>query len=263
MPHTNDQVLSAVRRSGQFYFEQITDQHTLSSGIAHCSAEYPLLAECNHLREVILPQSGTLADFYDEVQAFYADRNLTCHRWVPAADTPIEPLEAFLTRHGYVTRRKTCMVWADDIDLPTRDDVRILPGRPMRQALRDLRLTDDRFDQQVRAQLADSRLERMDDPTYDAFVAMQGKSPVASGVLIQVGDIARVENIFVGPSHRRQGIATHLMHDLLALARRLAMRITVLETESDNHPAIALYQRCGFTQAGSYVQFIAPEVQAG
>jgi ribosomal protein S18 acetylase RimI-like enzyme len=53
------------------------------------------------------------------------------------------------------------------------------------------------------------------------------------------------------------------MHDLLALAKRLAMRITVLETEADNQNAIALYHRCGFRTAGSYVQFIAPEAQTG
>lgn len=262
MPHTNDEVLSAVRRSGQVYFGQLTEQHTLSAGIAHCAPAYPLLAECNHLREVILPNNGTLANFYEEVQDFYAAQHLTCHRWVPAAETPVEPLEAFLAERGYVTRRKVAMVWDQEVDLPTRNDVRILPGRPMRQALHALRLTDERFEPHVLAQLAESRNERMDDPQYDAFVAMIGKTPVASGVLIQVGDIARVENVFVTPDCRRRGIATHLMHDLLALARRLALRITVLETEDDNHAAIALYRRCGFRPAGAYVQFIAPLQQA-
>ncbi len=261
MAFTEDDVLSAVHRSKQAYHDQISEKQTLSCGIAYRSTDYPRLFECNHLREVILPTQGTLAEFWDEVQSFYAEHELTCYRWTPAIGSPIEPLEAFLAERGFGAQRHATMVLNHDVDLPVREDIRVLPGRPMRKAIHDLRMTDARFDEDTRAMLAESRNERMDDPQYDMFVAMQDKTPVASGVLMQVGDIGAIENVFVAEHARRQGVGLALMGELLALARRLALRIIVLETEIDNHAAIALYERCGFSVAGSYVDFVAPETQ--
>jgi GNAT superfamily N-acetyltransferase len=216
------------------------------------------LAEGNQLREVILPPDGSLDDAWNEAAAAYDARGLPCHRWVPAAGTPVEPLERFLTGRGFTRRRYTTMVWTDPRDLPLRDDTRVLPARAMRQACRQLRLDDTRYDPATRELLADSRNERLDDPQYDQLIVMAGATPVATGVLLQVGDIGRIDNIFVAEPFRRQGYGLTLMAHLLALSRRLALRITVLELEEHNEPARALYTRCGFEPAGTRVEFVAP-----
>ena len=87
---------------------------------------------------------------------------------------------------------------------------------------------------------------------------MVGGKPAGAGVLLQVGEIGRIENVFVAEAFRRRGVARSIMHHLLALSRRLALRITVLEVREDNAPAIALYDGCGFESAGTLVEFIAP-----
>jgi ribosomal protein S18 acetylase RimI-like enzyme len=254
------EAIAAAHRSAQVYYEQITEQTALSAGVAFTCPEYPTLDEGNQFREVILPRDGSLADVHAEVTDFFDRHGLRCYRWVPAAGTPIEPLEAFLLERGYTLHRSQCMVLTRDVDVPASDDVRILPARAMRQALRVLRMADTRYDPAMRAILADSRNERLDDPSYDQVVAMIDKQPAGTGVLMQVGDIGRVENVFVAERFRRRGVARSIMSHLLTLNRRLALRITVLEVDEGNIPALALYRQCGFDPAGPRVEFIAPGV---
>ncbi len=257
---TPNEAIAAAHRSAQVYYEQITEQTALSAGVAFTCPEYPTLDEGNQFREVILPRNGSLADVHAEVTDFFDRRGLRCYRWVPAAGTPIEPLEAFLLDRGFRAQWSTCMAWHRDVDVPVRDDVRILPARAMRAALRELRLGDTRFTPDEREMLADSRNERLDDPSYDQVVAMIGKVPAGAGVLMQVGDIGRIDNVFVAEAYRRRGVARSIMSHLLTLNRRLALRITVLEVDEGNIPALALYRQCGFDPAGTRVAFIAPDV---
>ncbi len=255
----DEHALAACRRSGQVYHEQLTEQTALTAGVAFTCREYPTLHEGNQFREVVLPESGSLSAAYDEVAGFYQSRGLTCFGWVPAAGTPIEPLEAFLSTRGFTTRTNLCMVWNREVDLVGEAGIRILPARPMRKALQELRMSDTAYDEATRRMLVESRNDRLDDPQYDQMVAMIGDEPAGTAVLLQAGEIGRIENVFIAEQFRRRGVGLALMAHLLAMAKRLALRITVLETTPDNEPAIALYHRCGFDPAGTYVEFEAPE----
>jgi len=252
--------LAAVRRSNQAYYEQITEQHTLNCGIAFMCPQFPELYDGNHLREVIIPPKQSLAEAFDEVEAIFRSRGLQCYRWVPAAGTPIEPIETFLVSRGFRSAHELAMVLTREVQIPARSDIRIAPARAMRKALREIKLADTRYHESKRPMLADAKNERLDDPQYDMFIATVDGAPAATGTLFQVGDIGSIQDIFVTEPFRRQGVGLAMMHYLLSLSRRLAMRITVLEVSPDNQPAIALYQRCGFEPGGSYVEFLAPSV---
>lgn len=255
----DERAMAACRRSAQVYHEQFTEQTALSAGVAFTCPAYPNLHEGNHFREVVIPESGSLASVFDEVHDFYTRLGLICYAWVPAAGTPIEPLEAFLSQRGFTTRENLCMVWNREVDFPAVPDVRILPARPMRKALRELQMNDTTYDEATRRMLVASHNDRLDDPQYDQVVAMIGNEPAGTAVLLQAGEIGRIENVFVAEQFRRRSVGLALMAHLLAMAKRLALRITVLETTPDNAAAIALYQRCGFDPAGTFIEFRAPE----
>ena len=57
-------------------------------------------------------------------------------------------------------------------------------------------------------------------------------------------------NIATDKKMRRQGIGTHLLQELLRLARELALTEIFLEVRRSNAAAIALYERFGFVQIG-------------
>ena len=255
--------LAAVRRSGQVYFAQIAEQTSLSCGVALTCARYPGYHNGNQLREAILPSGRSAGECFDEAQAFYAQQGLRCFRWVPAAVQPIEPLEAFLAGRGYVTARNLAMKWTQEAAITVNPRVKLLPARAMRSALRQVILSNSVHPPEVRAMLADVTVERLDDPSYDVYVALLDGRPAGYGGLLQAGDIGRIENIFVAETCRRQGVGRTLIAHLLALSKRLALRITCLETTEGNAAARALYERCGLEAGGMYVEFLAPEVQPG
>lgn len=60
------------------------------------------------------------------------------------------------------------------------------------------------------------------------------------------GREALIDEIFVAPSHRGQGLATALVEVSLEKARALETKAVFLETESDNPQSRLLYERLGF-----------------
>lgn len=250
--------LAAVRRSNQKYHEQLAEQVTLSCGVAFLCPQFPELAESHQLREAVLPAGMSMSQAFNEVRSAFAARGLRCARWVPAAGQPIETMEAFLLDHGFIRRDRLALVWTGGMPPSVRGDLRFLPARAMRKALHSLAASDTSRDPAAREAMAVAENERMDDPQYDTIVAMLAGHPVAFGTLHQVGEIGRVRNVFVAEPQRRQGVGTALMHHLLAMSKRLAMRITVAETLADDDAGIAFHVRCGFEPAGRYAEFVKP-----
>ena len=61
---------------------------------------------------------------------------------------------------------------------------------------------------------------------------------------------ADVMNVAVAPAFRRQGIGEGLMIALMDALRDKGMESLTLEVRASNSPAIALYDRLGFTEVG-------------
>ena len=63
-------------------------------------------------------------------------------------------------------------------------------------------------------------------------------------------DSADMMNIAVHPEYRRRGIAEALIDALVNALREKGSRALSLEVRASNDPAIALYEKLGFTQVG-------------
>ena len=57
-------------------------------------------------------------------------------------------------------------------------------------------------------------------------------------------------NVAVHPDHRRKGIAVSLIHALVQKFKECESHCLTLEVRASNAPAIALYEKLGFTEAG-------------
>lgn len=64
-----------------------------------------------------------------------------------------------------------------------------------------------------------------------------------------------LENIVVAPPARRQGLGTLLVRGLLERARQQHAFAVLLEVRASNAAARALYQACGFVEAGSRARY--------
>ena len=59
-------------------------------------------------------------------------------------------------------------------------------------------------------------------------------------------DIGHVEDVYVRPSYRRQGVATALVHHLAAAFRERGVEHIALDVDVGNDAARTLYERLGF-----------------
>jgi ribosomal-protein-alanine N-acetyltransferase len=57
-------------------------------------------------------------------------------------------------------------------------------------------------------------------------------------------------NVAVHPDHRRKGVAVSLIHALVQNLKECESHCLTLEVRASNAPAIALYEKLGFAEAG-------------
>jgi GNAT superfamily N-acetyltransferase len=103
-------------------------------------------------------------------------------------------------------------------------------------------------------------LTRADDPVFAAVRIDPEPAPlaaVARGVLVE-GWLC-VTAVTVDERYRRQGLATAVMAGLGAWARAAGGHSCLLQVASSNDPALALYDRLGFTEHHRYHYRLGPE----
>ena len=59
-----------------------------------------------------------------------------------------------------------------------------------------------------------------------------------------------IYNVAVGKNYRRQGIGFRLLQDLIEAAKSRGIESLTLEVRKSNLPAIKLYKKLGFVEAG-------------
>ena len=73
------------------------------------------------------------------------------------------------------------------------------------------------------------------------------------------GDVSQVMTIGVAPRMQREGIGGALLAALIERSRDLGATAVLLEVRVDNDPAVALYERFGFTMLGRRRRYYQPE----
>jgi ribosomal protein S18 acetylase RimI-like enzyme len=81
---------------------------------------------------------------------------------------------------------------------------------------------------------------------------------VACGRISVAGDLGVLTAVEVDRACRRQGLGAAITSGLAAAAAGRGARRILLQVETGNAPARALYQRCGFRDSHRYEYMIAP-----
>ncbi|WP_107771306.1 GNAT family N-acetyltransferase [Nocardioides sediminis] len=80
----------------------------------------------------------------------------------------------------------------------------------------------------------------------------------ATGRATLDGDWVVLDSLDVDPGQRRQGLATHVLAELLDWAASRGALTAVLQVETDNPGAARLYERLGFVTHHTYRYLVAP-----
>ena len=241
-----NEVVSAIRRADQVFYEQVGEKITLEYGIAFFVTECPHAQQDNAFREVWVADLGAMPAAWAEVEAFYARRDLTCYRWVPALGQAAETIERFLLEKGLRKEPQAAMHLREWLDFTVEPNVRVLPARAMRQAFRALHEDPQHVAIEER---------RLDSPQFDVFVATVDNRPAGRCGLLQVGEIANVRDLYVTPEFRQGNVEEALLAHMLEMARRLMMRIVCAKVDVRDAETIAFLEHHGFRQEGEMVEY--------
>lgn len=80
---------------------------------------------------------------------------------------------------------------------------------------------------------------------------------IAAGSAVLDGDWLGVHGLSVDPAHRRRGLATAVMAELVEWGAEHGARTVWLHVEADNAPALAMYERLGFSEHHA-VRYLVP-----
>lgn len=86
--------------------------------------------------------------------------------------------------------------------------------------------------------------------TAFGFVCMEGKVAAAYAGILTVLDEGQITNVATAPAYRQRGLAAKALGAVLQHARERALVSVTLEVRVSNAPAIALYEKYGFTVLG-------------
>lgn len=85
---------------------------------------------------------------------------------------------------------------------------------------------------------------------YDCYVYDSQQGVLGYGIMSLGAGECHLLNICIHPDHRRQGLASRLIEELLEHARRKRASLALLEVRVSNEIACRLYMRLGFNEIG-------------
>lgn len=247
----DDELLRLFLRTDRFWADAVAETTQLDVGVVLTNPSLPKVWECNRVMEAALPPGVSPADAVREVEAHFAAAGVPCWKWAMNHAAPsdrIRPLADHLLGAGWVTSDDYLMALATPprvIGLPPApEDLMILPARAAFAQSRQL--AAEAASAWNEPQLIDSWMLHLDDPHCDALLALRNGKAVASVTVLAVGDIGRIEQVYVAKDHRRQGIGRLMMLRALEICARSTFRHVLLSVRADNADAIALYASLGF-----------------
>jgi ribosomal protein S18 acetylase RimI-like enzyme len=106
-------------------------------------------------------------------------------------------------------------------------------------------------------ELADADMMHLDDPHFDALLALKDARAVAHIGVLAAGEIGRIESVYVTKSMRGQGVETVMMSRAMEICARSLFKHILLGVAPHEAGAIAVYQKFGFRKIGEFVARIS------
>jgi len=249
-------------RTGLCLGQQLGEASDLDCGTAIASARWPAIADANHMWDASLAPGQSPRQAVDEAAAHFAAAGSECGFWVINPAEPLErtqPLAEYLQSHGWHAKSATIfhLQKAPPPLKPNSDGLMVIPARASFRHAHDLAMCSAMLiDPAHAAALADANMARLDDPHWDAMLALQNGQPVAHIGVLSVGDMGRIVGLFVHPDHRGQGLARLMLARAMEVCIRSVFRHVFAEIDLDNAAAVHLAQTGGFEPVGSMVRLM-------
>jgi ribosomal protein S18 acetylase RimI-like enzyme len=268
LPHRADtpnaDLVRLFQKTGSMWASHLAEPEQLDAATAYANPSLPKVWDANQVRDVAVPQGLSPSQAIQEIESHFASQNSRCVAWVMNPSAPTDqtrPITEHLLAAGYHPRINDIFYLrrTPQRAIPQVQDLKIIPARASyRHALALAHENAAECYPDVAEQLAQAWESHLDDPHFDALIALKGDQAVASVGVLAVGELGLIEGLYVSKPHRRQGLARTMMSRALEIAARSLFKHVFLSTLPDNHAAIALYQTLGFEKIGQFTRYLAP-----
>jgi ribosomal protein S18 acetylase RimI-like enzyme len=259
-PRSAEDLVRLFHRTELHWARHLGEETPLAVGTAFTNPQLPNVHNANRVLDAALPEGMSPEDAMREVEDHYRGHGTRCRQWIMNPAAPMAataPLADHLRAFGFQPQP------SDILHLAGRPaHIQEAPGLtiiPARASFRHARaLAEEAAMQWNEPQIAEARLMHLDDPHWDALLALRDGQPVGAIGVLSAGDIGRIEHVFVSEPARRQGIGRTLMSRALEICARSLFKHVMLNVDPQNTPAVALYTRIGFRRVGQIVEYHAP-----
>ena len=242
--------------------EHLGEVTALEVGTAIANPALPNVHDANVLLDAAIPEGMSAAEAFDMGRSHYAAQGTRWWKCVLNPSLPTErtsPLAEHLVASGY-TRASSDILYLDRMPTATVAEaagVRIIPARASYRHARQL--AEEIAAAVGEPQVAEVLLLDLDDPHWDAVLALIGAEAAGHVGVLAVGEIGRIETLHVSAKHRRRGVGRTLMSRALEICARSLFKHVFLSCRAENAPAQALYAQLGFRKVGEFVEYRAPK----
>lgn len=255
---TPQDLVRLFHRTELHWVRHLGEETQLDAGVAIANAELARVWDANLVIDAALPPGVSPEDAVAEVEAHFSGVGARCLQWImnPSADAErVQPLVEHLTSRGWAARPHDIMLLGS-LPAAAPTEVAGLTIIPARASFRHAgALAGEAAACWGEPQLADASMLHLDDPHWDVSIALRDGRAVARAGVLAVGEIGRVEHVFVSESFRRQGIGRTMMSRVLETCARSLFRHVMLSVGPDNRAAIELYTQLGFRRIGQLVAY--------
>ncbi len=237
----------------------------LDFGVAFANAELSRVKDANRIFDVALPEGVSPQEIFEQVTSHFAALGTRCNAWLmnisaPAAQTM--PMVEWLTANGFREHQQD-ILYLEHLKLPPPHpvvDIQVLPARASYRHAREFAAEQmaASHDAEMRAQFTEAFMADLEDPQYESLLALKDGRAIATVGVLTVGEIGRIEPLFVAEVFRRQGVARMMMGRAIEICARSLFKHVFLSCVPSNAPAQSLYHSLGFTKIGQMISYLAP-----
>jgi GNAT superfamily N-acetyltransferase len=240
----------------------LAESELLDVGTAWSNPQLSRVWDANQMLDVALPDGMSPENAFEQVETHFEQRGTKCWRWVMNSSAKAEqtqPMVQFLLSRGYTQRIHQIMHLDRMPSSPINHSAIPLRIIPARASFKHSEILHQEASQQYNEpQLVEAGMLHLDDPHYDALLAISDGQAAAYAGVLAVGEIGRIDEVYVANAFRGKRIGTTMMSRALEICARSLFKHVLLAVLPDNTQAVPLYEQFGFKLIGNFVAYQAP-----
>jgi GNAT superfamily N-acetyltransferase len=250
---TPQDLVRLFHRTELHWLRHLGEETQLDAGVAFTSRELSAVAAANSVIDAAVPPGASVLDLIEDVRRHFEEAGTTCRRWLlnPAApEMQTGPFAEHLAAQGWMTESTDILYLAGRPAAPAASSggLTIIPARASFRHARQL--AEEAAAEAGLPQLADASMLHLDDPHWDVMIALRDGKAVARAGVLAVGEIGRIDQLYVSPSERGNGIGSVMLARVLEVCARSLFKHVMACAGPQDADTAALYDRFGFRSIG-------------